>query len=95
MAVTDEMLPAKLALFSECQTAKAMLSFLPTALNGLLRSLLGRILLKVKLDVAGTFSKLIKIDLGNPNTLGLADFNVDLAAKSELRKITKPSHTVV
>ncbi|KAH8026391.1 hypothetical protein HPB51_020375 [Rhipicephalus microplus] len=73
-----------------------MLPFLATALDGLLRSLLGRIVLKEKLDAAGTFSKLIKIDLENPNNIiGIAAFDIGLAAKSELRKITKPSHTAV
>lgn len=106
-AVKDEMLPVKLAFMlsvseelepflAEFQTEKPMLPFLATALDGLLRSLLGRIVLKEKLDAAGTFSKLIKIDLENPNNIiGIAAFDIGLAAKSELRKITKPSHTAV
>ncbi|KAH8022458.1 hypothetical protein HPB51_024557 [Rhipicephalus microplus] len=106
-AVKDEMLPVKLAFMlsvseelepflAEFQTEKLMLPFLATALDGLLRSLLGRIVLKEKLDAAGTFSKLIKIDLENPNNIiGIAAFDIGLAAKSELRKITKPSHTAV
>ncbi|KAH6928424.1 hypothetical protein HPB50_015531 [Hyalomma asiaticum] len=105
MAVKDEMLPVKLAFMlsvaeelepflAEFQTEKPMVPFLATALDGLLQSLLGRIMLKGKLDAAGTFSKLMKIDLENPNNIiGIAAF--DLAAKSELRKITKPSYTVV
>ncbi|KAH8038463.1 hypothetical protein HPB51_001636 [Rhipicephalus microplus] len=73
-----------------------MLPFLATALDGLLWSLLGRIVLKEKLDAVSTFSKLIKIDLENPNNIiGIAAFDIGLAAKSELRKITKPSHTAV
>lgn len=53
-------------------------------------------MLKEKLDAAGTFSKLMKIDLENPNNIiGIAAFDIGLAAKSELRKITKPSHTAV
>lgn len=74
MAVKDEMLPVKLAFMlsvaeelepflAEFQTEKPMLPFLATALDGLLQSLLGRIVLKGKLDAAGTFSKLMKIDL--------------------------------
>ncbi|KAH8019379.1 hypothetical protein HPB51_019336 [Rhipicephalus microplus] len=52
------------------------------ALDGLLRSLLGRIVLTEKLDAAGTFSKLIKIDLENPNNIiGIAAFDIGLAAK--------------
>ncbi|KAH8027309.1 hypothetical protein HPB51_004221 [Rhipicephalus microplus] len=106
-AVKDEMLPVKLAFMlsvseelepflAEFQTEKPMLPFLATALDGLLRSLLGRIVLKEKLDAAGTFSKLIKIYLENPNNIiGIAAFDIGLAAKSELRKITKPSHTAV
>nr|XP_037290233.1 GRIP and coiled-coil domain-containing protein 2-like [Rhipicephalus microplus] len=55
---------------------------LQPALDGLLRSLLGRIVLKEKLDAAGTFSKLIKIDLENPNNIiGIAAFDIGLAAK--------------
>ncbi|KAH8029878.1 hypothetical protein HPB51_005034 [Rhipicephalus microplus] len=51
-------------------------------LDGLLRSLLRRIVLKEKLDAAGTFSKLIKIDLENPNNIiGIAAFDIGLAAK--------------
>ncbi|KAH8027889.1 hypothetical protein HPB51_011119 [Rhipicephalus microplus] len=106
-AVKDEMLPVKLAFMlsvseelepflAKFQTEKPMLPFLATALDGLLRSLLGRIVLKEKLDAAGTFSKQIKIDLENPNNIiGIAAFDIGLAAKSELRKITKPSHTAV
>ncbi|KAH8020386.1 hypothetical protein HPB51_001019 [Rhipicephalus microplus] len=93
-AVKDEMLPVKLAFMlsvseelepflAEFQTEKPMLPFLATALDSLLRSLLGRIVLKEKLDAAGTFSKLIKIDLENPNNIiGIAAFDIGLAAKS-------------
>lgn len=88
MAVKDEMLPVKLAfmlsvseelgpVLAEFQTEKPMLPFLATALDGLLRSLLGRIVLKEKLDAAGTFSKLMKIDLENPNNIiGIAAFDI-------------------
>lgn len=88
MAVKDEMLPVKLAFMlsvseelgpflAEFQTEKPMLPFLATALDGLLRSLLGRIVLKEKLDAAGTFSKLMKIDLENPNNIiGIAAFDI-------------------
>ncbi|KAL1485417.1 hypothetical protein MTO96_010138 [Rhipicephalus appendiculatus] len=48
---------------------KPMLPFLATALDGLLRSLMGQIVLKEKLDAADTSSKLMKIDLENPNNI--------------------------
>ncbi|KAL1417187.1 hypothetical protein MTO96_000668 [Rhipicephalus appendiculatus] len=99
MTVADQMLRVKLTFMFlvseelepfllEFQTEKPMLPFLRTALDGLLRSLLGRIVLKEKLDAADASSKLMKIDLENTNNIiGIAAFGIGLAAKSELRKI--------
>ncbi|KAH6929265.1 hypothetical protein HPB50_025396 [Hyalomma asiaticum] len=95
MAVKDEMLPVKLAFMlsvseeleaflAEFQTEKPMLPLLATALDGgLLRSLLGRVVLKGKLDAAGRVSELMKIDVENPNNfIGMAALDIGLAAKT-------------
>lgn len=106
-AVADEMLPVKLAFMlsvseelepflAEFLSEKPMLPFLASALDCLLRSLLSRIVLKEKLNAADTSSKLLNIDLDNSdNMIPVATFDIGLAAKSELRKLPKPSHIAV
>ncbi|XP_077511308.1 uncharacterized protein LOC144121784 [Amblyomma americanum] len=106
-AVGDRMLPVKLAFMlsiaeelepflAEFQTDKPMLPFVAPALDRLLRSLLGRIIRKEFLQATNTSSKLLRIDLENPdNMVSAAAFDIGFAAKNEFRKIPKPSQLTV
>lgn len=52
--------------------------------------------MKEKLNAANTSSKLLSIDLdSSDNMIPVAAFDIGLAAKSELRKLPKPSHIAV
>lgn len=73
-----------------------MLPFLALALDGLLHSLLSRIVLKEKLNAADTSLKLLNIELDNSdNMVAVAAFDIGLAARRELRKLPKLSHIAV
>lgn len=73
-----------------------MLPFLATALDNILRSLLGRIVKKEVLNGVDTFSKLLKLDLEKPkNIISAPAFDIGFSAKMELRKISKPSQLSV
>ncbi|KAH9383564.1 hypothetical protein HPB48_025165 [Haemaphysalis longicornis] len=92
LSVSEELEP----FLAEFQSVKPMLPFLASTLDCLLRSLLSLIVLKEKLNAADTFSKLLNIDLDNSdNMIAVASFDIGLAAKSELRKLLKPSHIAV
>lgn len=100
-AVGDELLSAKLAFvlsiagemepfLAEFQTNKPMTPFLSTALDGILRSLLARIVKKEVLDAADAPSKLLKVDFERTdNFVAAAAFDVGFATKIELRKKPK------
>lgn len=83
LSIAGEMEP----FLAEFQTNKPMTPFLSTALDGILRSLLARIVKKEVLDAADAPSKLLKVDFERTdNFVESAAFDVGFATKIELRK---------
>uniref|UniRef100_A0A131YS16 Uncharacterized protein n=1 Tax=Rhipicephalus appendiculatus TaxID=34631 RepID=A0A131YS16_RHIAP len=106
-AVSDELLSAKLAFalsiaeelepfLCEFQIDKLTVPFLSAALEGILRSLVSRILKKKVLDCANTPSTLTRIDFDIPeNAINVAAFDVGFSTKTELRKSKKLSQLAI
>lgn len=96
--VANHMLPVKLAFMlsiaeelepflAEFQSKKPMVPFLASALDGLLHSLLGRIVTKETLSAADMPSKLLKIDLNSENIIAIAAFDIGFGRPPKLLKI--------